>query len=124
MLHKLVTALILIPLAIVLVSFAVANRQSVIVSLDPFDRGDPALSFSVPLFALILVLVIGGVIVGGAAAWLRQGKWRWRARIAEAQAQELRVENERLRRQDGTLPPALQTPGEQAARLSIPPPTR
>jgi hypothetical protein len=124
MLRKIVTALILIPLAILLVSFAVANRQSVVVSLDPFDRGDPALSFSVPLFALILTLVIGGVIVGGIAAWLRQGKWRWRARIAEAQAQELRVENERLRRQDGLPTPALPTPGEQAARLSIPPPGR
>jgi hypothetical protein len=31
---------------------------------------------SVPLFALILTLVIGGVVIGGVAAWLRQSKWR------------------------------------------------
>jgi hypothetical protein len=123
MIRKLVTALILVPLAVVCISFAVANRQSVIISFDPFDRSDPALSFSVPLFALILVLVIGGVIVGGAAAWLRQRKWRWRARIAEAQARELRAENERLRRPEAASPPAL-PPSEHAPRLSIPPPLR
>ena len=38
MLRKLVTALILVPLAIVLVAFAVANRQTVVVSFDPFDE--------------------------------------------------------------------------------------
>jgi uncharacterized integral membrane protein len=120
MFRKIVTALILIPLAVVFIAFAVANRQSVVVSFDPFDRADPALSFSVPLFVLILALMIVGVIVGGMAAWLRQGKWRWRARLAEAQARELRAENEKLKRREGA--PALPMPAEHAPRLSIPPP--
>ena len=50
---------------------------------------------------LILALVIAGVIVGGVAAWMRQGKWRWRARLAETQARELRAENDQLKRRDG-----------------------
>src|SRR3990170_465453 len=49
------------------------------VSFYPFDRVEPAISLSVPLYVLIMALVITGVIVGGLAAWLRQGKWRWRA---------------------------------------------
>ena len=56
------------------------------------------LTRSLPLFALILVLVIGGVVVGGVAAWLRQGKWRRAARLAQAEARELRAEVDRLKR--------------------------
>src|SRR5919198_3189615 len=98
MIRRIAAALILVPLAIILVSLAVANRQSVIVSFDPFDPAHPALTRALPLYALMLLLVIGGVLVGGVAAWLRQGKWRRAARLADAQARELRVEVERLRR--------------------------
>ena len=44
-----------------------------------------------PLFVLIFVLVAVGVVVGGIAAWLKQHKWRVRARRAEAEARELRA---------------------------------
>ena len=43
-----------------------------------------------PLFMLIFALVPLGVVVGGIAAWLRQHKWRMRARRAEAEARDLR----------------------------------
>src|SRR5215813_13337775 len=89
MIRKTVSALILVPLAIVLIVFAVANRQTVVVSFDPFDSVHPALSAAFPLFVLILILVIGGVIIGGIAAWLRQSKWRARARRYEREARAL-----------------------------------
>ena len=69
-----------------------------VVSLDPFDQAHPALAVALPLFALILALVIGGVVVGGVAAWLRQSKWRRAARRAQAEARELRAEVDRLKR--------------------------
>ena len=122
MIRKIATALVLVPLAIVFISFAVANRQIIVVSFDPFDQANPALSFSMPLFVLILVLMIAGVVVGGVAAWLKQGKWRWRARIAEAQARELRAENDALRQREGAPVPGLPTQVGQGPRLSIPPP--
>ena len=123
MFRKLVTALILVPLAIVLIAFAVANRQSVVVSLDPFDRVHPALSLTVPLFALILALVIGGVVVGGTAAWLRQGKWRRAARLAQAEARELRAEVDRLKQRLGpAMVPSEPMSRNYAPQLSIPPP--
>ena len=122
MIRKIATALVLVPLAIVFISFAVANRQTIVVSFDPFDQANPALSFSMPLFVLILVLMIAGVVVGGAAAWLKQGKWRWRARIAEAQARELRAENDALRQREGAPVPGLPVQVDQGPRLSIPPP--
>src|SRR5262249_31613326 len=89
--RKFATIAILVPLAIVLIVFAVANRQIVTISLDPFDSDHPAFSLTAPLFILIFVLVGLGVLLGGIAAWLRQRKWRGRARRAEAEARELRA---------------------------------
>ena len=71
--------------------FAVANRAAITVSFDPFDSVHPALAVTMPLFILIFVLVGLGVLVGGIAAWLRQHKWRMRARRAEAEVRDLRA---------------------------------
>lgn len=101
MIRKIVTALILIPVAVGFAALAVANRQTVVISLDPFDHTAPALSVAIPLFALVLALLILGVAVGGMAAWARQSKWRRKARLAEAQARDLRAEVDRLKRRIG-----------------------
>jgi uncharacterized integral membrane protein len=122
MIRKIVKAFVLIPLALILIAFAVANRQTVTVSFDPFDKVDPAFSLALPLYVVILALVIAGVIIGGVAAWMRQGKWRGRARLAEGQARELRTENDRLKRRDGSVPPGTPPAVDHAPRLSIPPP--
>jgi len=117
MIRKIVTALVLIVLALVLVSFAVANRQVVSVSLDPFDQANPALVLSQPLYLVIFALLIAGVVLGGCAAWLRQSKWRTRARRAEAQVNVLRAQlNERA----GTASAA--PPADERLRLMVPPP--
>jgi hypothetical protein len=71
--------------------FAVANREIITVSFDPFDSAQPAFALKMPLFMLIFALVGVGVVVGGIAAWLKQHKWRTRARRAEADARELRA---------------------------------
>jgi uncharacterized integral membrane protein len=89
--RKFVTGVVLIPLAIVIVVFAVANRGIVAVSFDPFNTAQPALALRMPLFLLIFALVGVGIVVGGIAAWLKQHKWRVRARRAEAEARELRA---------------------------------
>ena len=50
MFRKIVTGLILVPLAIVIIAFAVANRQMVTVSFDPFSSASPAYAATLPLF--------------------------------------------------------------------------
>ena len=123
MIRKIVTALILVPIAVVFICFAVANRQSVVVSLDPFDTAHPAVSVSMPLFALILLLLIGGVMLGGIAAWIGQSKWRRAARHAEWEARELRREVDRLKQRDRmSVPAADSVPPGHAPQLTIPPP--
>ena len=83
---------ILLPLALVMVLFAVANRAFVTVSFDPFSGESPALAFSLPLFIIVFAGVIVGVVVGTLASLTRQ--WRlWRAaRRVEEEAARLRAE--------------------------------
>jgi uncharacterized integral membrane protein len=121
MLRKIVTAIIVVPLVVVIVAFAVANRQAVTVSFDPFSSVSPAYAATVPLFALIFALLILGVLIGGIAAWLRQGKWRRSARRLDADVRALHDQLDALRgRLGGAEQAADRSPG--AAPPAIPPP--
>ena len=96
MLRKIILAVIVVPLAIVMIVFAVANRQAITVSLDPFDSTNPAYSVTLPLFLIIFAILILGVIVGGVAAWLRQASWRRAARRLDNEVRQLRDEIAKL----------------------------
>ena len=93
----LLKAVVLVPIAIVAVGFAVANRQVVSISFDPFSASAPAFAIVAPLFLLIFLLLMAGVLIGGVASWLGQARHRRVARRAQAEADELRTENERLK---------------------------
>jgi uncharacterized integral membrane protein len=90
--RKIVTGLILVPLAIVIIAFAVANRQMVTVSFDPFSSASPAYAATLPLFVLIFILLIVGVMIGGVAAWIGQAKWRRGHRRLDDEVRQLRSE--------------------------------
>jgi uncharacterized integral membrane protein len=90
-------ALLLLPLAVIVVLLAVANRGPVTLSLDPFSRGAPEIAFNVPLYAVIFASVALGVLIGGTAAWLAQGKVRRARRENRREAERLKAEAERLR---------------------------
>ena len=111
MVRKIVSALVLVPLAILIVLFAVANRGDVVLSLDPFSADSPALTLRSPLFLALLVALILGVVIGGCAAWLRQAKWRRMARRLERELSATRSEADDLRRR-------------LAAAEAVPPPAR
>jgi uncharacterized integral membrane protein len=90
LLRKIATAVVMIPLAILLIAFAVANHQDVRISFDPFDPAQPAYSLTMWLFVPILLALILGVLIGGFASWLRQGRWRGSARRFERELRGLR----------------------------------
>ena len=98
MMRKVAAVLVLVPLGVLIVAFAVANLQTVVISFDPFSSADPAYAARLPLFLLIFALVILGVIVGGIAAWLRQASWRRTARALDADVRVLHQELEAMRR--------------------------
>jgi uncharacterized integral membrane protein len=110
MARKIITGIIVVPLAIVIVVFAVANRQMVTVSFDPFSATSPAYAASLPLFVLIFIILIFGVIIGGAAAWLGQSSWRRTARKLDADVRALHEELAEIRRQFGTQAPSTPPP--------------
>ena len=112
--RKFFNAAVLIPLGVIFVVFAVANRHDVTVSFDPFNAHDSALSLTLPLFVVIIGVAILGVVAGGAATWFGQRRWRRAARQHEADARETRSQLADLRatmatsqRRDSGLPAAL-----------------
>ncbi len=123
MLRKIVAVLVLVPLAVILIAFAVANRQIVTVSFDPFSANAPAAAVTLPLFALFILLLIGGVLIGGASAWLRQSKWRRSARQLQREVRELRQKIDAL---EGTARQSAVFPeeGDPSRRLTVRPPMR
>jgi uncharacterized integral membrane protein len=119
--RKIGTALFLVPVALLCIAFAVANRHAVDVSFDPFNQSRPAFSVMVPLFALLLCAVLAGVVIGGAATWLGQRKWRRAARVARAEVREVRNELNRARPRPVALAHEA-PPGHSTTALIIPPP--
>ena len=115
MIRKIVTALILIPIALLIVLFAVANRAPVMISLDPIAAQPPMFAVSLPLYLLLLVVLILGVIIGGIAAWTRQSRWRGRARRLAAEVKTARAEADTLRRELEARNAPQQAPGSIAA---------
>ncbi|WP_439372436.1 lipopolysaccharide assembly protein LapA domain-containing protein [Bradyrhizobium sp. DASA03120] len=106
--RKFLTALIVIPLALILVAFAVANRHFVTVSFDPFISDDPSFAATMPLFLLLILVAALGVIAGGCAVWFGQRRWRRAARRHEADAKAARGELADLRAQVTAARPEAQ----------------
>ena len=90
-------ALIALPIALLLILLAVANRAPVLLSLDPFAQGAPEIGLTVPLFAVILGSVAIGVVLGGVGSWMAGGKHRRARRRSARDVNRLEAETERLR---------------------------
>lgn len=95
--RKFFTAVVLIPLGLIFVVFAVANRHPVTVSFDPFNSADPSIAITLPLFVVIIAGAIVGVVAGGCATWFRQRHWRRAARQHETDARQARAQLADLR---------------------------
>jgi NhaP-type Na+/H+ or K+/H+ antiporter len=92
-----------LPIAIVVVAFAVANRQWITVSFDPLSRDAPFAAIDMPLWTLFFGGIFFGLIAGWIAAWFAQGKWRRAAR--EARIELLRAQDEKARMKQELTPP-------------------
>jgi uncharacterized integral membrane protein len=107
--RKFLSTLVLVPLGLIFIVFAVANRHLVTVSFDPFGSGDSAFDLRPePLFVIIIAAMIVGVVAGGSATWFRQRHWRRAARQYEAEARQARGQLAALR--GGAAPPPRYDP--------------
>ncbi len=98
--------IVIAPIAIVLLLLAFANRQFVTVYFDPFPSGDiPAFSYDAPLFVVLILTAMIGILAGGAAVWLAQGKHRRGERRNRAEADRWRAEADAARARLPAAPP-------------------
>jgi uncharacterized integral membrane protein len=112
---KLLRLLLALVGLVVVVAFAVANRESVTVSFWPLP-----FEFTLPLFAVFLIGLVVGVILGGVAHWLaRHGRrveyrqlrrrvagYEYRERMQEERLEAAEAERARERAQALRLAPA------------------
>lgn len=78
--RKALNLIILLPLAVILILLSVANRQLVTLAFNPFRPEDSVLSLQAPFFVFLFIAVMIGIVLGSAATWFAQGKYRRRAR--------------------------------------------
>jgi uncharacterized integral membrane protein len=97
--RRLVLFVFTIPIAIILIALSVANRAPVMATIDPFNPGNPALSFSLPLFAIVLAALITGVVLGSFLTWVNQGKHRSRAKMEAGRADAIKRESDAIKQE-------------------------
>ncbi|WP_105381259.1 lipopolysaccharide assembly protein LapA domain-containing protein [Neorhizobium alkalisoli] len=85
-LKKILSLVIFVPLGIILIVLAVANRQTVTLALNPFRPEDSVLSVSAPFFLFLLLAVLLGMLIGAAVTWWSQGRHRKQARVEAREA--------------------------------------
>jgi uncharacterized integral membrane protein len=90
MFNRFILVVVFVPLAIILIALAVANRGPVAFTFDPFHPGNPALTLNLPFFIFIFMALAIGMIVGSTATWIRQGRYRKLARQRGLEAENLR----------------------------------
>ncbi len=104
MVNRIVVVLILLPLAVILIALSVANRQVVSLTIDPFNPGNPLLSYTAPLFVWLFLALIAGLVLGSLATWYNQGKHRKLARQRKLEAELLRKEARKASAENTSTP--------------------
>ena len=99
-LQRLLNWIVGIPAAAAAAGFAIANRQWITVSFDPFSRDAPYAAIAMPLWALLFCGAFLGLLAGWIAAWFAQGKWRRAARDTRLELVRAQNENTRLREEN------------------------
>jgi hypothetical protein len=83
--------LFFIPFGLLGLGFAISNRHAVLVAFDPFAGEDiSGAAITMPLFLIVFLAIIFGVILGSVATWFNQSKNRRASRIALAEVERLR----------------------------------
>lgn len=86
-------------IALILVVFAVANRNTVTLTVWPLP-----LAMDAPLYLVVLISLIVGFFLGELVAWMNGHRWRREARRSAKRVEELEREL------------AAQSPPKEAAR--------
>jgi hypothetical protein len=103
--------------AVLLITLAVANRHSVRLVLDPFTPEAPVIWATLPFYVYLFTMLIIGVVLGGLATWVNQGKWRRLVRIRTHEGLRWKNEAERLMRERDSSVAAAKEPRKQLTAI-------
>jgi uncharacterized integral membrane protein len=101
--------IVTIPVTLVVVVFALANRHEVRLSFWPFPWAT-----DLPVYVIVLCCLLVGFLLGAGLAWLSGGPRRRRARQTAERARALADQLAELKRRQAA---ANQAPTNQAAAL-------
>jgi hypothetical protein len=91
---------VLVPLCLVLVVFALANRQLVVINFNPLVPSESLTTpgVGVPMFLVLFTVLLMGVVLGGVATWFAQSHHRRDERSYRREAERLTREVDAMRR--------------------------
>ncbi|MEO6011962.1 MAG: LapA family protein [Devosia sp.] len=100
MIRRIVGWVVLVPLCLVLIVFALANRQLVVVNFNPFAPSEALTTpgVGVPLFLVLFTILLFGVLLGGIATWFAQSQHRRDERVYRRETERLNREVDAMRR--------------------------
>src|ERR1700749_1946861 len=100
MIRRIVGWVVLVPLCLVLVVFALANRQLVVVNFNPLVPSEALTTpgVGVPLFLVLFTVLLVGVVLGGIATWFAQGRPRREERNWRRETERMSREVDPIRR--------------------------
>jgi uncharacterized integral membrane protein len=81
-----------IPIVILAAIIAVANRQSVTFSLDPFSQNFPSVAFTLPLYLLVFFAILFGFLLGAFSVLLKRTRRRRAPDLAPVAKETLPLE--------------------------------
>jgi len=108
---KLLSWIILLPIAALIIVFAVVNRELTTLSLWPLP-----FEVDLPVFSVIFGGTLVGVLWGGVAAWSAAGTTRAKARERAREIQRLSDENRRLKGQVEAFEKEVRERNREAAK--------
>ena len=110
MINRIVGWVVLVPLCLGLILFTLANRHFVAINFNPFATVDATVApgYGVPLFVVLYIVLLIGILLGGTAAWFAQGRHRCGEKHWRREAHQLNGELETLRRHQGQPLPGPQ----------------
>ncbi|MGB6119788.1 MAG: LapA family protein [Mesorhizobium sp.] len=118
MVNRIFLVVIVVPVAVILIALAVANRAPATFTIDPFNPGNPGLTLQLPLFAMLFLALALGMLVGSFATWMSQGRYRRDAKSKDKEVRSLMQEiSQRKAAQPQPQPARTSAPALPAPRV-------